>query len=390
MTERHSTAPAPCGKPAKPYPEFPLFPHATRRWAKKIRGKMHYFGPWDDADGALKKYLEQKDALHAGRKPRPDGVVVTVKDVANDFLNVKQALVGAGELSQRTWDDYKEACDLLVGQVGRGRLASDLDPSDFTALRNKAAARWGPCRLKKFVQCVRSVLKHAFDAGLIDRPVRVGPAFKAPSKKVLRLHRAEGGKKLFSAHDIRRLIAAAGMPLKAMLLLAINAGFGNADVGTLPLTALDLDGGWVTFPRPKTGIDRRAPLWPETVEAIQAALIRRPKPRDAADAALVFLTHRGNSWHTGTTDNPLSNAVAKLLKALGINSKKGLNFYTLRHVFRTVADEAKDQPAADLIMGHEVPHMSAVYRETISDARLKAVADHVRRWLFAADGPQTA
>ena len=390
MSADHSTPAGPSGKPAKPpkpSPDFPLFPHAAGVWAKKIRGKLHYFGPWDDPQGALAKYNRQKDDLHEGREPLPAVEGVTVKNVVNAFLRHKKARLQAGELSPRSWDDYKSTTDILISRFGKSRLAADLRPDDFAKLRKHLAKSVGLVRLGNTIQRVRSVFKYAFDAELLDRPVRFGPDFKRPSKKVLRIRqgkiRAEQGKKLFTAQEVRRLIDAAGVPLRAMFLLAINAGFGNSDCGNLPLSAVDLQTGWVDYPRPKTGIERRCPLWPETIAALREARTKRPAPKHTEDAGLVFITKRGLSWAKDTRDNPLSKETAKLLKELGINGRKGLGFYTLRHTFRTVADGSKDQPAVDHIMGHEVPHMSAVYRETIADERLRAVVDHVHAWLFA-------
>jgi integrase len=387
MSELNSTPAVGTGKtakPNKPYPEYPLFAHAAGVWAKKIRGKLHYFGPWSDPDGALAKYLEQKDALHAGRKPRSDSTGVTVRDLCNQFLNAKVASRDAGEITPRSWQDYKDGCDLIVSHFGKGRLLDDIGPEDFAELRQKMSKRWGPGTLGNVINRMRVAFKFASDNGLIDRPMRYGSAFKRPSRKTLRIDKAKKGPKLFTAAEVQQLLHAAAPQVKAMILLGINAGFGNSDCGTLPLSAVDLKRGIIDYPRPKTGIPRRCPLWQETIQAIREALAVRPEPKKVEHAGLVFVTKYGQPWAKLSTDNTLAKEMGKLLKALGINGRKGLGFYTLRHTFRTVADEAKDQPAADYIMGHEVAHMSSVYRETISDERLKAVADHVRHWLFSS------
>jgi hypothetical protein len=106
MSAGNRTAPK---KPSKPRPDFPLFPHVAGRWAKKIRGKLVYFGPWADPDGAEAKYLDQKDALHAGVTPRADTRELKVWELASHFRMTKQALVDNGELSPRTWAEYNGA-----------------------------------------------------------------------------------------------------------------------------------------------------------------------------------------------------------------------------------------------------------------------------------------
>jgi integrase len=393
MHPLNSTPPPATGKPnkpAKPYADFPLTAHPAGYWCKRIRGKLYYFGKWCDPDDALTKYNRVKDDLHAGREPRPDPEAApTVKLVCNAFLNYKKAALDAGELSPLTWRDYREVCDLIVADFGKQRLASDLRPEDFAKLRKNMTDVWGHHRVSKTIQFIRCVFKYAYEAELLDRPIRFGPGFKRPSKKTMRLHRAKQGVKLFTADEIQKLLGTASTQLKAMLLLGINAGFGNADCGVLSMSAVDLDTGWVDFPRPKTGIPRRCPLWPETITAIKDALAERPEPKKPEHADLLFLTRCGDCWRKDTPDGPISRETGKLLRKLPINGRKGLGFYTLRHTFRTVADNAKDQPAADLIMGHESSHMSSVYRETISNERLQAVVKVVHDWLFAGGEKKT-
>ena len=384
--------------------DFPLTPHrGTNRWCKKVRGKLHYFGPWSDgnedaAQAALEKWLEQKDDLLAGRTPRAPSDGLTVRDLVNRFLTTKKNLVDSGELTTRSFADYHQCCARLIDVLGKTRLVSDLAVDNFESLRKHLAKTRGPVALGNEIQRVRTVFKYAYDQGLIAAPLRYGQSFQKPSAKVLRRERNKNGLRTFQAAELRRIIAESGVPVKAMVMLGINCAFGNSDCGTLPLTAIDLSGGWINYPRPKTGIGRRCPLWPETVAAVKAALAKRPTPKRPEAEGLVFVTKPGGSWskspaitvdpEKGETvakvvDNPLTKEFRKLLNEVNLY-RPGLGFYCLRRTFETIGGGSRDQVATSAIMGHApaANDMSAVYREQVDDSRLRAVTDYVRNWLL--------
>lgn len=391
------------GRPKIPYDGFPLTPHGSGKWQKKIRGKIHYFGNWarrengklvrvpgDGWKEALELYKAQADDLHAGRVPRESGEDTTVKHLCDRFYAAKLRKHEAAEITARTLDEYDTTCERIVKQFGRTRLVAGLTPADFEALRALLAKRYGPTRLGNEVQRVRTVFKYGYESGLIDVPVRFGPEFKKPPRHVILKHKAAGGRKVFTSDELRRLLGEAGVQVKAMILLGINCGFGNTDCGKLRRSAVDLKAGWIDYPRPKTGVQRRCPLWPETIKALKAALAKRPDPKSEDDADLVFVTKYGKPWVTGETWNPITQEMSKLLKSLKINGRRGLGFYSLRHTFRTVADATKDATAIRVIMGHADDSIDANYTHGVEDARLRAVADHVHTWLFPPKGKAEA
>jgi integrase len=400
---------------AKPRPDFPLTAHVTGRWCKKIRGRLVFFGKIVPDDGgasaqaALDKWLREKDDLLAGRVPRerePEGI--TLRDVAIAFLRHKNSLLKSGELSPRTFQDAHRTCGELIGHFGKHRRIDDFRQEDFAAYRIALAERFSPVTLGNAIQKTRSVFKYAFESGMLKTLPVFGPGFKRPSKKTLRLDRAKKGPKLFERDELLKLLEVAGPSMKAMILLACNAGLGNSDLANMPLSSLNLETGWVNYPRPKTGIQRRFPLWPETIKALKVVLAKRPKPKSSADAGLLFVTKYGGRWckaiferraeeaileqpageqaeseYRINNDNAITKEFCKLFAEAKVERKKGLGFYAMRHVFETIAGESRDQIAVDHIMGHARDDMASVYRERISDERLAAVVEHVRTWLFS-------
>jgi integrase len=296
-------------------------------------------------------------------------------------LTFKRARIETGELSPRSFYDYRKTCEKMTATFGRNRAASDLRPDDFEALRKIMAKGRGPIALGGDIIRARMVFGFCFKHGLLDKPMRFGAGFVPPNRKTIRKALASKGPRMFDAADLRKIIDAAGQPMRAMILIAANSGMGNCDVAKLPMRAVDLERGWIDFPREKTATPRRFPLWPETIAAIQDSLLSRPTPKECHEE-YVFLTRKRGCWADDSTTGTLGREFAKLVTAAGV---KGRTFYDIRRTFQTIGEEA-GETATRFIMGHVDGSMSARYRQRIADGRLQAVTDHVRAWLFATAG----
>jgi len=336
--------------------------------------------------------FEEKDDLEAGRRPsRASGDArdaLVVKQMVGLFLDDKEIKVESGEMERSTWKAYERLGKRMIQSFGANTLVETIGPDDFQRLRKDLQKTHK--RLESITTAIAKV-KAIFhwavnDQGYIDRLPRFGSSFKRPSKRDIDRERQESGERVFTAEQIRTFLAAtdtAARPtLRAMILLGINAGLGNTDCAKLPQAKLDLDGGWITFPRTKNAIRRRGKLWPETVEAIRESMKTRKTPADPQYAGRVFITKYCHPFRASA----IGYEFEKLALKIGM-TREAADFYDFRRTSISIGIQCNDDDAVRTIMGHKrvATDMLGVYnRLQVSDERLKAVSDHVHDWLFPA------
>ena len=74
---------------------------------------MYYFGPWDKPEAPLQQFVDQRDDLYAGRKPRLESDGLDVRELLNRFLTSKLRQLEIGEITNRTFLDYKATCERI-------------------------------------------------------------------------------------------------------------------------------------------------------------------------------------------------------------------------------------------------------------------------------------
>lgn len=385
-------------RPRWPFPEHgALTAHPKGKWCKWIKGRTEYFGHWRNPDPgnewaktALRRYLDFTRAAQDEQKATVAGSDLTIEIAANHFLSARATDVAAGKLGQRQFTYYRQVGRLVLKTLGRSVRVTDLGPADFVRLRRaiQDSGELGAVSVGNRVQWIRTMFRWV-DEFYGVKP-RYGGQFNKPPRREVRLGRRQ--RNLFTAVEIRRMIAKASPAVKCFILLGINCGFGQTDCATVPRTAFDFRKRMLVWRRGKTGVNRACPLWPETVKALRA--YRRPH---TAELPLMFITEKmGHRWvrevavrdETGQVErvkyldaiSPEVRYVAEMAKV------KPRGFYTFRHTFRTMAEGTGDLNAVRVIMGQSFSGLDDFYlhldQRPDYQRRLRKVTDAVRKWVF--------
>ncbi len=247
----------------------------TRQYYITRGGKRIYLGT--DEDNALDKYHRLNLGVKTIQEEPISRSIITVKELANRFLSAQQANWQNPEVILKCYKDWlrrfmKDHPQLWI---------TDLTVESFAALKLSLKERgYLPESINHYLGAVRAMFTFAEDTGIIE---------KAPKLKRVKnegkTRTASSKKSLYTRDEIQRLLNHADVQLKAMIMLALNCGFGPKDMRDLAWN--HSDGERVTLPRSKTGISQTYLMWSETRDLLEEV-------RQQRDERIARALKRGN------------------------------------------------------------------------------------------------
>jgi len=189
---------------------------------------------------------------------------------------------------------------------------------------------------------------------------------------------------MFNSQQIRKLLSAADVKMRAMIWLGLNYGFGCTDCGKLEWKDLDCRNGRIKLARNKTGVRRNLPLWPETIQALKKV---------SRVGQLSSCTSEGHPWvrtlvktkssgeREYTSVNRITPTFSRLMKKVRMHVPKGTGFYALRRTVATMAARSGDPFAVQRLLGHVDLTMATRYVQDVSE-QTDRVIENSRKYVI--------
>ena len=382
----------------------PLTP-TDRGWVARINGRPRWICGAKPHALALAIYHRKAAVLTAGRAlmplaPSNPTARPTLHWMLNKWLDQKLADAEAGELQHRTFGQYRRSCR-AIDKIAGTQIVAEITPDWTQELYNRIRAVHSVDSAKRAISHLQTAVRHAEDMRWVSG-VTLGNTLV---KKLIGKGRPTMKFKLFTGPQIRQLLTASlrgirstdgrgrssKLQLHAMILLALNGGYGATELSELTRSVIDLDNAKIDHARGKTGASHVVPLWPETVAAL-----RRVMDLKLHDT-LVFLTREENPWtrvlvkREGKKITPIgidnvNERYQELCESIGLRIK-GQGFYKLRHLHATTADAAGDSHATYTLMGHQLPGAKSHYVR-VDYQRVIEVVNFIRQELILKRGSQ--
>ncbi len=305
---------------------------------------------------------------------------LTVREAIDEFLAAKHA-EGRSANGIRRYETSRAA--LAQSRIAGQRVA-DLGPRDlerYMAWRRKR--RWIGVRQKGAKRTDANVIilrkgetvsnssvnrDLALISAAVGRLVRLGQLDRNPMARVKKAREPTKTRAVLSKEECAKLLDACDPHLRIFCLAALLTGARPSELRAVRWGDVSFGNRTITVFRSKVGVGDAIPMHPELARELKALKGRR---RRGADDGPVFLSSKGRpdfdhrwSWK-------------KALKKAGLDRRKALTLYSLRHSFATHFLERGSPSDLQQLLGH------ASYATT--ERYVRAVSDRARAGIEALD-----